>query len=644
MLLRAVRGAATRRRSRSSRSTAARASPTSPPPCGTATPPRARSGIGLGAIAPAGRRARRSLRSRAGARSLVARFDPDGARPPPGCPAGRRRAGITRPIAGEEVCGDAYAVRPSTAALSADARATARATARWPRPPPQAAVRTFLDPRPGRGARREVAAAASTRRCAAPAAARSPSPSSTRTRGRVRFAGLGNIAGAVVRRRRSAAWSSHRRRRRATGPDDPDVRLPAARRARVVVLHSDGARPAVESPTLPRPARPAAAADRGRRCCATRASATTTPASSSAGRRRDRAAAAASCCGCRSPHERGRVHRPAARPGASPRPSGSSSQDQVRVATALSEVGRELRGAGARPSTVVSRWSRAPPALVIASWPRSRPGRSRRPVRRPPAGCWTAVEVGATAAAGTMDACTSCARRRRGGAGPRDAADRATAARPRRDARPLGRAAARRTRSCSTALEDLQRQQRGPAAGSTPSWRRPTGACMALLHASSPTSWRRPTAVWSRSTPSSTRSPTQLREASEARPGSGPTSATSCAPRSTRCIGLARLLLDAGVGPAHRRAAPPGRADPATRAAMLLALVNELLDLAKAESGRLEPQSSSSTWPRCSSSCAARCAPLVPPPDVDAGRRGAAGARRRWSPTRRCSSGSCATC
>jgi anti-sigma regulatory factor (Ser/Thr protein kinase) len=195
-------------------------------------------GIGMGAIARMSRAVEIATTPGRGT-VLVARFD-----------LGRRRldgpgprpvdaAGITRALAGEEVCGDAYATRPHGRGLTlmvADGLGhgplAASASA--------AAVRSFLDPDRAADAPAEVLgrvheALSGTRGAAVAVADVDPDA------GIVRFAGIGNIAGAVLSdgdKRSMVSLGG------VAGFRNPTIRTfeyaypPGA----VVVLHSDGVR------------------------------------------------------------------------------------------------------------------------------------------------------------------------------------------------------------------------------------------------------------------------------------------------------------------------------------------------------------------------------------------------------------------
>ena len=235
-------------------------------------------------------------------------------------PSGRhRRRPSTRRASpgrsrGEEVCGDAYATRRTAAGLHADARATARATARWPlarRRPPCARSWTATGPptRPPtvlgtlhralsrtRGAAVAVAEIDPDRRgsSASPASATSPAP--------------------CCRRAAKRSMVSPRRHRRVRNPTirDFELRLPAGRGRGAALRRRD--RP-VDVADVP------AASSAAPRCCWSRPRCCATPAI-----RRDDAcvlvaqgravtsADAPSCIRLRIAGEHGRVRRPAAGP------------------------------------------------------------------------------------------------------------------------------------------------------------------------------------------------------------------------------------------------------------------------------------------------------------------------------------------
>ncbi|PPK63086.1 ATP-binding protein/SpoIIE family protein phosphatase [Actinokineospora auranticolor] len=185
-------------------------------------------GIGLGAV-------RRladvcSLRSTPDGTVLAARFGPDRRTvPTPGF-----AIGVTKPIAGEEVCGDAYAIRRDGDRLLlmlCDGAGHGPLAASASR----AAVRAFLDgdwAPPERVVRRLHTAMLGTRGGAVAVAELDPT---ART---LRYAGVGNIAGAVVSERKNGLVSL------------PGVAGYQARTVReftydlppgaVVVMHSDG--------------------------------------------------------------------------------------------------------------------------------------------------------------------------------------------------------------------------------------------------------------------------------------------------------------------------------------------------------------------------------------------------------------------
>ena len=159
-------------------------------------------------------------------------------------------------------------------------------------------------------------------------------------------------------------------------------------------------------------------------------------------------------------------------------------------------------------------------------------------------------------------------------------------------------------RELVAALEELNARSRRAGSGSTPSWRRPTAASWRCTR-SCPTSWsdqpgrRRAVRRARRQAPASSRGQRvqdplpQQRQPRAAHPGE-------------LRLGLARLLLDP--------AAEPLTAEQRHQVELILAsgedllrLVNELLDLAKAESGRLEAVvDRGRPRPTSSTSCGAR--------------------------------------
>jgi anti-sigma regulatory factor (Ser/Thr protein kinase) len=167
---------------------------------------------------------------------LVARFGPDREAGPPGPDA----AGITRPLSGEQLCGDAYALREEGSRLwlmlcdGAGHGPLAAAASRE-------AVRAFVEPeRPPAGPVAALTAIhgamSGTRGGAVAVAELDPGA------GLVRFAGVGNVAGAVVSgtTKRSMISVGGIAGYRVPTLRAHDYPLPADG---VVVLHSDGVRP-----------------------------------------------------------------------------------------------------------------------------------------------------------------------------------------------------------------------------------------------------------------------------------------------------------------------------------------------------------------------------------------------------------------
>ncbi|MCE3554690.1 ATP-binding protein [Pseudonocardia sp. RS11V-5] len=204
-------------------------------------------GVGLGAI---GRLADAlDIGSRPGKGTvLVARFRPGRDAGPPGPDA----AGVTRPLSGEQLCGDAYALREEGSRLwlmlcdgaghgplaAAASREAVRAFAEPERPPS-----TPVD------ALRAIHGAMSGTRGGAVAVAELDPDA-----GLVRFAGVGNVAGAVV--------SGTSKRSMISVGGIAGYRVPTLRAYdyplppdAVVVLHSDGVRPRWQAEDLALPRR-----------------------------------------------------------------------------------------------------------------------------------------------------------------------------------------------------------------------------------------------------------------------------------------------------------------------------------------------------------------------------------------------------
>ncbi len=195
-------------------------------------------GIGLGAIERIARSVEIATTPGRGT-VLVARFDL--LRRPPGAAEPRPvdAAGITRALAGEDVCGDAYATRRTGSTLTlmvADGSGHGPLAALAS----SAAVRTFLDPdrageAPADVLRRVHGALGGTRGAAVAVAEIEPAA------GTLRYAGIGNIAGAVVHdgvKRSMVSLGG------VAGYRNPSIRTfsYACPPGAAVVMHSDGVR------------------------------------------------------------------------------------------------------------------------------------------------------------------------------------------------------------------------------------------------------------------------------------------------------------------------------------------------------------------------------------------------------------------
>ena len=272
----------------------------------------------------------------------------------------------------------------------------------------------------------------------------------------------------------------------------------------------------------------------------------------------------------------------------SPPSSGSTTQDQVRVATALSELCRELAGGG-KPATCRAR--RAGRHTAAAG--------DHRDVVATRAVADLDGTDGLAAAARLMDSC-EVATRAGQGAGRAHRRLRAVSepfdgGTGRRAAQAVPDGAVRQRAGRAAHPEpgpaDRPRGAAGPPGGPGAGQRRARGDQPRRLGActrSCPTSWNRPTRVWSRSTPSWTRRPGSCGRPARARPGSGRASATSCARPSTPCSACPGSCSTPTSDAVDRRAAAPDRADPRFRLRRLLTLVNDLLDVARAEAGQIE--------------------------------------------------------
>jgi anti-sigma regulatory factor (Ser/Thr protein kinase) len=197
-------------------------------------------GIGMGAIARMARSLEIATTPERGT-VLVARFDLGRRRPATPQPRPDDTAGITRALAGEDVCGDAYATRPHGRGLTlmvADGSGHGPLAASAS----SAAVRAFLLPDRDRAAEppaevlsRVHGALSGTRGAAVAVAEIDPHAEI------VRFAGVGNIAGAVLHAGGKRSMVSLGG---VAGYRNPTIRTfeyaypPGA----VVVMHSDGVR------------------------------------------------------------------------------------------------------------------------------------------------------------------------------------------------------------------------------------------------------------------------------------------------------------------------------------------------------------------------------------------------------------------
>jgi anti-sigma regulatory factor (Ser/Thr protein kinase) len=195
-------------------------------------------GIGMGAIVRMARSVEIATTPERGT-VLVAGFDLQRRRPQEPVSRSVDAAGLTRALAGEEVCGDAYATRSHGRGFSlmvADGSGHGPLAASAS----SAAVRTFLDPdravEPAAEVLGRVHGALSGTRGAAVAIAEVDPEAET-----VRFAGIGNIAGAVLS---AAGKRSMVSLGGVAGFRSPKIRTfeYAYPSGAVVVLHSDGVR------------------------------------------------------------------------------------------------------------------------------------------------------------------------------------------------------------------------------------------------------------------------------------------------------------------------------------------------------------------------------------------------------------------
>ena len=247
------------------------------PPCATAAPPAGTLGIGLGAIARLSHvGATIATRCRARGTVLVARStcgDVAGHAAPRPVDA----AGITRAARPARRCAATPTPpRPRRPRRQPDGRGRARATARWRRRRRRRRVRAFLDrdraaDRPPRSLGRVHGALSGTRGAAVAVAEVDPDAEI------VRFAGVGNIAGAVLSATgASASMVSLGRRRRVSAARRSATFEYAYPPGAVVVMHSDGRHGPVVGGRRPRSRRSRPRSCWPRPCCATPGSATTT--------------------------------------------------------------------------------------------------------------------------------------------------------------------------------------------------------------------------------------------------------------------------------------------------------------------------------------------------------------------------------
>jgi signal transduction histidine kinase len=289
--------------------------------------------------------------------------------------------------------------------------------------------------------------------------------------------------------------------------------------------------------------------------------------------------------------------------------AGLENQDQVRVATALSELGRELVLRGRRPEVVLSLEGPPAPALRVSlSWSGEIPGVERT--------------EGVVAATRLTDGCEVSQAGGRGAVRLRKKLP-PTAAAP--TAAHLRELRGRLRRSGTTnaldelraqnqellaALEGLQARQEDleQANAELEETNRGVLALHAELSGELEETNRGVVALYAELDEKST----QLREASESKTRFWSNVSHELRTPINSVIGLARLLLDPGSEPLtdEQRLQVSMIRD---SGAVLLALVNELLDVAKAESGRMEPQPELVDVPAALEHLSAALAPLVPP-------------------------------
>lgn len=265
---------------------------------------------------------------------------------------------------------------------------------------------------------------------------------------------------------------------------------------------------------------------------------------------------------------------------------GLENQDQIRVATALSELGRELVVRGKRPEVTLSLISEPAPALqLVATWP----------------GGVTDVErtEGVVAASRLTDRCEVTQADGRGevllaknlppaAARPTPGLVHGLRERFRHAASgsALDELRAQNQELLRT-LEDLQARQQDleQANAELEETNRGVLALHAELSGELEETNRGVVALYAELDEKST----QLREASESKTRFWANVSHELRTPINSVVGLARLLLDPGSEPLgeEQRLQVSMIRDSGT---VLLALVNELLDVAKAESGRLEPR------------------------------------------------------
>ena len=592
-------------------------------------------GIGLGAIARQAELVRRLLRGRAGAPCLAARSGRPSRRPRRPGPAA-----LTRPMTGED--GQRRRLRRPDRRGPAPGAGLRRARARPARPPrPPTAAAGRLPRRTGRSAGRAWSSTC-TGRWRTPAAPRSPSPSWTPATGR-----------AALRRARQ-----HRRRRSSTAterrglvslpgiaghqrPRDPRVRLPVRPGRPAGHALRRGGRP-LAARRLPGPAEPVPAGDRGDPAARRRRAPRRRLRPGRQGVRHDRRRPAPLLqMALRVEHDifvvrqRGREVAAAV---------GLEHQDQVRIATALSEVGRDLLRPVGGADVAVRTSTRAPTAGSAPSAVDLAAGRPLPDGRyEPQSGAVARLVDTLAVVTGEGDTVVRMSRRvpasapaltperlaelraELGRAAPGSAAGRAGRAEP---------AAARRAGRGRSPARRAGAAQRG-AGGDQPGR---DGALQPALRGAGGDQPRRGRAL--RRAGREVGAAARGQRGQEPVPGQRQPRAARPGHRDHRAGPAARRLR---VRPAHRRAGPPGRADP-----LLGGGPARRWSTSCSTWPRRSPAGSSRTGPRStcgrSSAAARHAAGAGHPARGRAGGRGAAGAGRRCVPTRCCSPRCCATC